>query len=159
MTHKIIEDLQWRYTTKRYDATKKVAPGDLDVLLEAIRHSASSINSQPWKFIVIESDEARQRLYRTIVGNYQFNAPAILGSSHIILFAHNPYYKREDYAEVVDNGIADGRIEAGSREGAFGAFAFAEMNMDATGNNGTCDPCAGLYSAGKRAPYAGAVAD
>lgn len=136
MTHEIIEDLQWRYTTKRYDKTRKVAPEDLDVLLEAIRLSASSINSQPWKFIVIESDEARQRMNRTIAGNYQFNAPAILDSSHIILFAFNPYYKREDYAEVIDKGIADGRIEAGAREGAFGAFVFAEMNMDETGYNG-----------------------
>ena len=137
MTHAIIEDLQWRYTTKRYDKTRKVAPEDLAVLLEAIRLSASSINSQPWKFIVVESDEARQRMYHTIAGNYQFNAPAVLDSSHIILFAHNPHYKREDYAEVVDDGIADGRTAAEAREGAFGAFVFAEMNMDEAGYNGT----------------------
>lgn len=137
MTHAIIEDLQWRYTTKRYDKTRKVAPEDLAVLLEAIRLSASSINSQPWKFIVVESDEARQRMYHTIAGNYQFNAPAVFDSSHIILFAHNPHYKREDYAEVVDDGIADGRTAAEAREGAFGAFVFAEMNMDEAGYNGT----------------------
>jgi len=136
MTHAIIEDLQWRYTTKRYDKTRKVSPDDLDVLLEAIRLSASSINSQPWKFIVVESDEARQRVYRAIAGNYQFNAPAVLDSSHIILFAHNPRYKREDYAEVVDDGIADGRTKADQREAAFGAFVFAEMNTDEAGDNG-----------------------
>lgn len=137
MSHVIIEDLMWRYTTKRYDKTKKVSTDDLEVLLEAIRLSASSINSQPWKFIVIESDEARQRMHRTIAKNYQFNTPAVLDSSHIILFAHNPYYKRDNYAEVVDDGIAVGRTRAEDRDAAFGAFVFAEMNMDENGNNGS----------------------
>lgn len=53
MPHSIIEDLRWRYTTKRYDASKKVAQADLEVLCEALRLSASSINSQPWRFVVI----------------------------------------------------------------------------------------------------------
>jgi nitroreductase / dihydropteridine reductase len=135
MTHPVIEDLQWRYTTKRYDKTKKVSAEDLTVLLEAIRLSASSINSQPWKFIVVESDEARQRMYRCVAENYSFNTPAILDSSHIILFAHNPFYNRENYAEMVDDGIADGRTRTEEREGAFGAYFFAEQNMDENGNN------------------------
>lgn len=137
MTHPIIDDLQWRYTTKRYDSTKKVSPEDLSVLLEAIRLSASSINSQPWKFLVLESSEAKSRMERAVGDGFAFNLPAVRDSSHIILFAHNPYYKRDDYAEVVDNGIADGRTNVEEREGAFGAFVFAEMNMDETGNNGT----------------------
>ncbi len=137
MSHPIIEDLQWRYTTKRYDSTRKVSAEDLAVLLEAIRLSASSINSQPWKFLVLESDEAKARMERTAAGGFAFNLPVIRDCSHIILFAHNPYYRREDYAEVVDNGIADGRTPAEEREGAFGAFVFAEMNMDETGNNST----------------------
>lgn len=136
MTHPIIEDLQWRYTTKRYDNTRKVSGDDLTVLFEAIRLSASSINSQPWKFIVLESREAKLRMERAVEENFAFNLPAVRDSSHIILFAHNPYYKRDDYAEVVDDGINDGRTRAEDREGAFGAFVFAEMNMDEAGYNG-----------------------
>ena len=136
MTHPILEDLQWRYTTKRYDKTKKVSQEALTLLLEAIRLSASSINSQPWKFIVLESDEAKQRMHRTVADNYDFNTPAVLDSSHIILFAHNPHYKREDFAEVVENGIADGRTPPEERDSAFGPFFFAELNMDEAGNNG-----------------------
>jgi len=59
MTHPIIEDLLWRHTAKKYDASKKISQEDLNVLFEAIRLSASSINSQPWKLVVIESGEAR----------------------------------------------------------------------------------------------------
>lgn len=136
MTHPIIEDMQWRYTTKRYDKTKKVSSDDLAVFLEALRLSASSINSQPWRFVVLESDAAKERMARTLGDRFQFNLPAVRDSSHVILFAYNPHYRRENYAEVVDKGIADGRTPAEKRDAAFGAFVFAELNTDAEGNTG-----------------------
>lgn len=134
MTHPIIHDLQNRYTAKRYDPTKRIAPADLDVIYEALRLSASSINSQPWKFVVIESDEARQRMHDTFANKYQFNQPHIKAASQIILFAHHPAYTRQDYAKVVDKGIEDGRTAPENREAAFGGFAFAELNTDEHGN-------------------------
>ena len=134
MTHPIIKDLLWRHATKKYDATKKIPQNDLDVLFEAMRLSASSINSQPWKFVVIESTEAKKRMSKTFAHKYQFNQPHVFDSSHIILFAYNPRYTREDYAEVVDKGIRDQRTKPGSRESAFGSFAFAELNTDETGD-------------------------
>jgi len=134
MTHPVIQDLQWRYTTKRYDRTRKVSSEDLAVLLEALRLSASSINSQPWKFIVLESETAKARMTRAVAEKFQFNLPAVSNSSHIILFAHNPHYRREHYAEVIDNAIADGRTKPEDRDGAFGAFIFAELNTDETGD-------------------------
>ncbi|MCL4128398.1 UNVERIFIED_CONTAM: hypothetical protein GTU68_008807 [Idotea baltica] len=137
MTHPIITDLENRYTVKRYDASKRISQKDLDVIYEAIRLSASSINSQPWKFIVIESDEAKQRMHDTFANKFQFNQPHIKAASHIILFAYNPHYTRADYAKVIDKEIADGRIKLENREAAFGAFAFAELNTDAKGNTST----------------------
>ena len=134
MTNPIIEDLQWRYTSKKYDSSKKISQEDLAVLFEAMRLSASSINSQPWKFIVIESEEAKQRMYDTFAEKYQFNQSHIFDSSQIILFAHNPHYTREDYAKVVDKGIEDGRTSPEDREKAFGGFVFAEMNTDENGD-------------------------
>ena len=137
MTHPIIEDLLWRHSTKKYDATRKVAQKDLDVLYEAMRLSASSINSQPWKFIVIESKAARERMHKTFIHKHQYNQQHVFESSQIILFAYNPHYTREDYAQVVDKGIKDGRVKAENREAAFGAFGFAEANTDETGDNST----------------------
>ena len=52
MAHPIIEDLLWRHAVKKYDASKRIPEKDLDVLFEAMRLSPSSINSQPWKFVV-----------------------------------------------------------------------------------------------------------
>lgn len=134
MAHPIITDLENRYTAKRYDASRRIPQADLDVIYEAMRLSASSINSQPWKFVVIESDAAKQRMHDTFANKFQFNQPHIKSASHIILFAYNPAYTRDDYAKVVDKGIADGRTKPEDREQAFGGFAFAELNTDENGN-------------------------
>ncbi len=134
MVHPVIENLLWRHSTKRYDASKKSPRQDLDVLFEAMRLSASSINSQPWKFVVIESAEAKERMSKTFARKHQYNQPHVFDSSQIILFAYNPRYTRDDYAKVVDRGIEDKRVKPEDRESAFAVFAFAESNTDKTGN-------------------------
>lgn len=135
--HPIIEDLLWRHTTKKYDPSRNIPQEDLDVLFEAMRLSASSINSQPWKFIVIESDEAKERMNKTFVHKFQMNQPHVFDSSMIILFAYNPRYTRDNYTEVVDKGIEDKRTKPENRESAFGGLFFVELNTDETGNTGT----------------------
>ncbi|MEZ9603997.1 nitroreductase family protein [Vibrio sp. 10N.261.55.A10] len=134
MTHQIIKDLEQRYTAKRYDATKRIPQEDLSVIYQAIRLSASSINSQPWKFIIIESNEAKERMNKTFKNKHQFNQPHINAASHIILFAHNTRYTRADYEKVVDKSIKDGRLDPENREQAFGGFAFAELNTSESGD-------------------------
>jgi nitroreductase/dihydropteridine reductase len=146
MNHAILEDLNWRYTCKKYDPEKRVAEQDLEVLFEAMRLSASSINSQPWRFIVIESDESRQRMSKTFVNKHHYNQPHVFDSSQIILFAHNPAYTRDDYAKVVDKGIADGRTPAEDRDKAFAAFRFAEYNTLENGDT-SCWTRAQVYLA------------
>ncbi|WP_033092437.1 nitroreductase family protein [Colwellia psychrerythraea] len=137
MTHPIIEDLARRHTVKKYDATRKIPQADLDVLYEAMRLSASSINSQPWKFIVLESDEAKTRMSKTFANMHHYNQPHVFDSSQIILFAYNPKYNRDDYAKVVDKGIVDKRTAPDKREAAFGGFLFAELNTSDTGDTST----------------------
>jgi len=134
MRHPVIDDLLWRKTTKKYDASKKVSEEDLAIIFAAMRLSASSINSQPWKFVVIDSKGARERMYKTFINKHVYNQPHVFESSQVILFAYNPCYTRNDYAEVVDQYIKDGRVKPENREAAFAAFAFAEANTDETGD-------------------------
>lgn len=134
MSHPIIKDLNSRHTVKKYDANRKISEADLQVLFEAMRLSASSINSQPWKFIVIESDAAKQRMTNTFANMHEYNKKHIFDSSQVILFAHNPKYTREDYAKVVDKGIEDKRTPIENREAAFGVYLFAELNTKEDGD-------------------------
>jgi len=135
MTHPILSDLTRRYTSKRYDANKKVSQADLDVILEAIRLSPSSINSQPWKIIVIESDAAKELMHNTFANKFQFNQPHIKTASHTLLFAYNPKYARTDYEKVIDTDIENGRTKPENKDQAFGAFAFVDLNTNDDGNN------------------------
>lgn len=135
MTHAIITDLENRHTVKHYDASKRLSTADLEVIYEVLRLSPSSINSQPWKFIIIESDEAKQRLHDTFENKFQFNQKHAKTASHTILFAHKTNYVRADYEKVIDKDIQVGRTQPENKEQAFGAFAFVDMNTDENGNN------------------------
>jgi len=136
VSHQIISDLNQRYTVKKYDSSKRVSAQDLSVLLEALRLSASSINSQPWKFIVVESDEAKQRLHDTFANKYQFNQVHAKEASHTILFAYDPTFTKEKFVKRVDAEVASGHLPEAMRDSFMGAYAFAEANTDENGYNG-----------------------
>ncbi len=135
MSHPIIEDLNKRYTVKKYDANKRISADDLATILEALRLSASSINSQPWKFVVVESDEAKQRLHDSFENKHQFNQLHAKEASHTILFAYDPKFNKEKFVKRVDAEVASGHLPEDMRENFMGAYAFAEANTDENGNN------------------------
>lgn len=137
MSNQIIEDLNWRYTTKHYDENKKISKEDMETIKEALRMSASSINSQPWKFIIIESDEAKQRFHKTFEKNFQFNQKHATHASHSILFAHKTHFVKEDYKRRVDVEVESGHLAKDMYDQMMGAIAFADMCADENGNNST----------------------
>lgn len=72
--------LNWRYATKVFDSTKKVPEEKLELLLESLRLSPSSIGMQPWKFVLITKKAIRKELYRLSMEQSQ-----IVDASHLIL--------------------------------------------------------------------------
>ncbi|NDV45097.1 nitroreductase family protein [Flagellimonas sediminis] len=71
-----------RYTTKKYDPTKKIPEDRIQDLKEILRLSPSSINSQPWQFIFV-SDEA---LKRKLAEQSFFNDQKVKDASHLVVF-------------------------------------------------------------------------
>ena len=136
MSHPIITDLNSRYTVKKFDSTKRIPTEVLDVALEALRLSASSINSQPWKFIVIESEDAKLRFADTFANKHQFNRPHATEASHTILLAYDPYFTSDKFRKRVDAEVSSGHLPADRYDAFMGAYAFAEANTDANGFNG-----------------------
>ena len=78
---------QSRYTSKAFDASKKISPEILQQFLEILRLSPSSINIQPWHFIVAQSDQAKQNISTAMPNNYAYNIPKVLNASEVIIFA------------------------------------------------------------------------
>ena len=65
--NKFIESQNWRYATKKFDATKKVSTEDLEILKEAIRLSTSSYGLQPYKVFIIENKDRIAQMILTPV--------------------------------------------------------------------------------------------
>lgn len=78
-----LENQNWRYATKKFDATKKVSQEDLDFLKEAIRLSTSSYGLQAYKILIVENPEIRAKLLPASWGQTQ-----IVDASHLIVFAN-----------------------------------------------------------------------
>ena len=78
-----IKDAKWRYSTKKFDATKKVSTEDFEILKEAIRLSASSYGLQPYKVFIIENPEIRAKIQPAASGQTQ-----IVDASHLLVFAN-----------------------------------------------------------------------
>lgn len=58
----VISALHWRYATKRFDPTRRIAPLLWKRLEEALVLAPSSFGLQPWKFIVITDPATKQAL-------------------------------------------------------------------------------------------------
>lgn len=81
MKNEIQKALNWRYATKQFDPEKKIEKEDFDILKEAIRLAPSSYGLQPWKFIIVNNKEMREKLKAAAWGQSQ-----ITDASHFIVF-------------------------------------------------------------------------
>ncbi|WP_078546497.1 NAD(P)H-dependent oxidoreductase [Litchfieldia alkalitelluris] len=77
----IIEAFEFRHATKQFDPTKKISEEDFSFILETGRLSPSSIGLEPWKFLVIENEQLKERL-REISWGAQGQLPT---ASHFVI--------------------------------------------------------------------------
>lgn len=94
----LIESLNWRYATKKFDPSRKVTSEDLKTLKEAIRLSASSYGLQPYEVLVIEDPEIRKQLKEVSWGQTQ-----ITDASHLIVFANKTNVTAKDTEAYMNN--------------------------------------------------------
>lgn len=100
-----------RYTTKAYDASKKIPQQQFDRLLEILRLTPSSINIQPWHYFVADNITAKQRIAKALVGKYAYNAPKVLDSSHTILFCTKADITEQHLNQLLNQDDASGRFK------------------------------------------------
>ncbi len=98
-----IQSMQARYTTKNYDATKKIGPQKIEELKEILRLSPSSINSQPWKFTFVSDAKVRKKLSEVS----WVNTEKVLNCDTVIVFSR-----------VNDVSVFEAQIEKELPEGA-----------------------------------------
>jgi len=80
MNNAIIDDLNWRYATKKYDSEKKISAKDFEIICESLRLAPSSYGLQPLKYFVIDDKSTREKLLPLA-----YNQPQITDASHLIV--------------------------------------------------------------------------
>jgi nitroreductase len=94
----VLPQLNWRYATKKFDATKQI-PNDLWQKLEqSLVLSPSSFGLQPWKFIVVEDKQSRAKLRR-----HSWNQPQIEEASHLVVFTVKTNLNETDVERHLQN--------------------------------------------------------
>lgn len=106
-----------RYTTKHYSG-KKIPREKLQDLLEILRLSPSSVNSQTWKFILISDQQAREKMAQVMP---DFNKERVTKASDVIVFAVPEKISEEHLQKVLAKEIADGRYKDMKISGALDA--------------------------------------
>jgi len=150
----LLEQLNKRYATKKFDASRKISSEDLNTLLEAIRLSASSYGLQAYKVLVVENPEIRKQLRAAAWDQSQ-----ITDASQLLVFALDTNFDEKGVDRFVDLTAKTRNLDASALSGyadmmkgsfqrpknevqawltrqlyialGFGLVAAAEMNIDA----------------------------
>jgi len=93
-----IENLNWRYATKKFDTTKKVPQKDIEILLEATSLSASSYGLQPYQILIVEDAKLRSKLQPAAWGQAQ-----ITEASHLLVLANQSTFGEELVDDYLSN--------------------------------------------------------
>ena len=77
----IIEQLEWRYAVKKFDASKKLSLEQIDKLKRAFNLTATSYGLQPIRLLVLEDKELQKNLVA-----HTYNQKQVGQASHVLVF-------------------------------------------------------------------------
>ncbi|TGB03478.1 NAD(P)H-dependent oxidoreductase [Halobacillus salinus] len=100
----ILEAAQFRHATKKFDPEKVIPEEDFGFLLEVGRLSPSSFGTEPWRFVVVESDRLREKIKNTAWGAYG----KLPDASHFVIYLartrkdtqYNSEYMKDHFLNV-----------------------------------------------------------
>jgi len=108
----LIENLNWRYAVKAYDPTKKVSKENIDKIVEAARLAPTSSGLQPFKVIVVQNQEVKEKLVQGAL-----NPECMRDCSHVLIFAAWDRYTEKRIDDIYDlttdeRGLPRGRFDS-----------------------------------------------
>ena len=91
----VLGQLGWRYAVKRFDPTRKLAEGKLEILLESARMTASSLGLQPYRLLLVKDPSIREMLVEHAYGQTK-----VAEASHLLILAT---FRRIDEAIIEEH--------------------------------------------------------
>ena len=107
-----------RYATKEFDADKKIPSELFEQIKVLLRCSPSSVNSQPWHFVIAETDEGKERFSKSTQDAFIFNNAKVMDASHVVLFCAKTQ---------IDESYINHLLETEEEDGRFTTPAFKEQ--------------------------------
>ncbi len=108
----IIQALNWRYSTQKFDTNKKLSKEQVETLLEVLRLTPSSFGLQAWKFVLVENPETRTRLREAAWGQAQ-----VTEASHLLVLCRLARLEESWLMENVENTAKVRKVEMESLRG------------------------------------------
>ncbi|NVK31732.1 MAG: oxygen-insensitive NAD(P)H nitroreductase [Gammaproteobacteria bacterium] len=104
------EIANFRYATKAFDPSKKVDTATFAQIEHMMRMSPSSINGQPWHFIIGSTDSGKARIAKGTVGPFEVNRAKVMDASHCVVFCAKTGFDADYVDQILDAESKDGRI-------------------------------------------------
>ena len=92
-----------RHSVKEFDKDYKIDREEMLQILEEATKAPSSVNLQPWRFVIVESEEGKDKLRPIIKFNTKQNDSS---SAMILIFGDMKCYEKTDeiYSQAVEAG-------------------------------------------------------
>lgn len=119
---KIIDDLNWRYATKRFDSSQKISGKDIKTIKESLRLVPSSYGLQPLKFILVENPELREKLVKA-----SYNQRQVQDASHLLVICSSLKMTDKHIDDFMEN-VADTRNVALETTSGYANFVKSTVN-------------------------------
>ncbi|MGP1929850.1 MAG: nitroreductase family protein, partial [Arsenophonus sp. ER-BJ3-MAG3] len=98
-----------RHTVKAFEGGKSLPQDEIETLLNVLRNSPSSVNSQPWHFVVASTEAGREQIAASTDGAFAYNSPKVRNASHVIALCIRTDLDEAHLQNVLAQEDADGR--------------------------------------------------
>lgn len=99
-----------RYATKKFDPTQRLTSEQFEDIKALLRYSPSSVNLQPWHFIISDNQEGKARIAKGAEGNFSANYSKIMEASHVVLYCVKTDLSDDYLNKILEQEDADGRM-------------------------------------------------
>jgi nitroreductase len=124
----LLQALQWRYATKKFDASQRIPEAQWRVLEQAMILAPSSFGLQPWRFVWVRSREVLEKLPAMSWGQTQ-----PVDCSHYVVFALRKDLSAGDVDRFVDRMAEVRGVARESLEGYRGVMLKAQKTASEQG--------------------------
>lgn len=118
----LVEDLKWRYATKKFDTDKKLTDEQLSYLKAAIRLSVSSYGLQMYKVLMVSDPEIKKQIQPLCWQQSQ-----TVDCSNLFIFCNYKSYKDKYVDEYLELVTAEQKLDHTALEG-YGTFIKSKIS-------------------------------